>query len=622
MPGGREDRFAVLREHLANSGMMAASQPVEGHTERALPSPNLPLYAWEVHDGENPYSWRVVENNITITPNEEEEEGRMVEGLGVYMNSDGETIHGVRVTPTSKVVLGVTDDMRGLIIYVNGFDFTLIRNIPAEYTTGEEVNAYIMGAMNSRFTTRPPMTVVDDVVMVLRRCNGAGRHWSDDHKVHPEQYMIKGEDGKYYCKRCWEGQTNECCVCGERHLNNSTTHKSYFILGAADGETERRPMCKTCWGAWKAEVQDRTGKALIYCAECNTYHTEADGVELAGAEGLRVCPHCGNGADYKCRVCGKWLNVAYMRSVAGQAVSVDAQGHGMCWVCYKEQSHPCDVCSGRFFGSGHAIGSNRQVCRTCYEGYRNAAQVHAYNYRPAPVFHKEKEKSPVYLGVELEVKTGHEYDNETEMQRGEIVDGHEFDFYYKADSSIGCGWELVAHPRTLASHHAFPWKDVLDKMVGMGFKSHNTRTCGLHVHVSSGGMSDSHKIKFGMFIHTQQKRVEKIARRGENNWSVYKDVKGRLLDEDNGAAANDERYEAVNWQNPFTAEVRVFKGTLMIDSFYASLEFCDAVYWYTAVTPSPTIADRTKCWGAFTAYLWDNEKKYKNLLTRFDSLFT
>ena len=64
--------------------------------------------------------------------------------------------------------------------------------------------------------------------------------------------------------------------------------------------------------------------------------------------------------------------------------------------------------------------------------------------------------------------------------------------YIKSDGSLDCGMELVTHPMTLQYHmEQMPWKNVLRKAVGLGYLSHRTTTCGLHVHISRAAFGET-----------------------------------------------------------------------------------------------------------------------------------
>ena len=65
--------------------------------------------------------------------------------------------------------------------------------------------------------------------------------------------------------------------------------------------------------------------------------------------------------------------------------------------------------------------------------------------------------------------------------------------YTKTGGSLDDGLELVTYPMTLDYHMRYmPWDDVLSKARSLGYKSHQTSTCGLHVHIPREAFGDTH----------------------------------------------------------------------------------------------------------------------------------
>ena len=81
----------------------------------------------------------------------------------------------------------------------------------------------------------------------------------------------------------------------------------------------------------------------------------------------------------------------------------------------------------------------------------------------------------------------------------------------KHDGSLDDGFELVTHPMTLYFHlHSMPWRDVLSEAVEMGYLSHQTDTCGLHIHV--------HRSTFGETEAQQETCIARILYIVEKFW--------------------------------------------------------------------------------------------------------
>lgn len=63
--------------------------------------------------------------------------------------------------------------------------------------------------------------------------------------------------------------------------------------------------------------------------------------------------------------------------------------------------------------------------------------------------------------------------------------------YIKSDGSLDDGMELVSHLMTLDYHKDYCWSDIMRKAVSLGYRSHQTSTCGLHIHINRTAFSDN-----------------------------------------------------------------------------------------------------------------------------------
>ena len=84
--------------------------------------------------------------------------------------------------------------------------------------------------------------------------------------------------------------------------------------------------------------------------------------------------------------------------------------------------------------------------------------------------------------------------------------------YIKHDGSINEGFEIVSHPMTLDYHeNHMNWLEVFEKAIEMGYRSHNTSTCGLHIHVSRSA--------FGRNYADQEVAIARIIYFVEHHWN-------------------------------------------------------------------------------------------------------
>lgn len=183
---------------------------------------------------------------------------------------------------------------------------------------------------------------------------------------------------------------------------------------------------------------------------------------------------------------------------------------------------------------------------------------------------KAKNDKRTYYGVELECEG--DYFNSV------IVEDEFRDlFVCEDDSSLGStGFEIISQPLTWEC-----WEYYHDRVAYMfnllkqnGQKADKRKSCGLHIHVSKTAFKDKRALSRARWIVSVFKEdIEKFARRRENNYCEYDDVKldkGKYYTYRKAGrhtAFNDEKQS-----NP-TVEFRMFQGTLNTLVLYASLEF-------------------------------------------------
>jgi hypothetical protein len=169
------------------------------------------------------------------------------------------------------------------------------------------------------------------------------------------------------------------------------------------------------------------------------------------------------------------------------------------------------------------------------------------------------------------------------------IDGKNYRYAMcEGDGSLEHGFEMVTGYTGLDTHAK---QLEFFKSPFRGAKSHDTRTCGLHVHICKSDASLLHCAKMVLFINesANQKLVRAVARRDGASYSKIlnkkasynwlKDGKG-LPKANRIQRLNGDRYEALNFQNEKTIEFRIFKGTLKYESIMASLEFTYATWHF------------------------------------------
>lgn len=217
--------------------------------------------------------------------------------------------------------------------------------------------------------------------------------------------------------------------------------------------------------------------------------------------------------------------------------------------------------------------------------FRNT-QIKNYYYKPVPIFYGT---GPRFFGVELEIDEGGEFDANAKKLLELVNSQGEERLYCKHDGSLEDGFELVTHPMSLAYHHQeMPWAELLKEAVSMGYLSHQTSTCGLHVHVSRnafGSTQEEQDAAIARVLYFFEKHWEellKFSRRSQrqlDQWASrygYKDQPREILDHaKKGCHAG--RYTCVNLTNYETIEFRIFRGTLKYNTLIAALQLLDRI---------------------------------------------
>jgi hypothetical protein len=364
---------------------------------------------------------------------------------------------------------------------------------------------------------------------------------------------------------------------------------------------------------------------VLQCADCSKELTSEDYVDNNGDP---ICEDC-NDNYHSCAGCS---------DVTHSDDTYFANDDSWCEDCYNDRFSSCEDCSNivrnddtcTVYGSS---GRQRQVCDDCRTDYywcepcdeyvhednyhsddmcnscysdrygdddddgSNSSRdvIRSYNYKPTPKFFKVSDNDNVYLGIELEVERGDSSVRHDDMAK--MIDN---DFlYFKSDGSLSDGFEIVTHPMTISyiKKHKNVWADILNQLRSNKYRSYDTRTCGMHIHISKNAFTTWHLYRFMKFFVDNSDFVTKISQRKIENldrWAALTDnpsesykefTQDRLMYKAKKKSGNDKRYLAVNLQNDKSVEVRIFRGTLNDSSFLKNIEFVQAVHDYTKSIP-------------------------------------
>ena len=301
----------------------------------------------------------------------------------------------------------------------------------------------------------------------------------------------------------------------------------------------------------------------------------------------------------------------------------DWEGDTYCEGCYDNNTYSCENCGEiQWRYNDHDCGED------------DDSLIHSYSYRPSPYFFG---KGKYHFGFELEVESR----RSSKYDGARLVSNHlGARAYLKEDGSLSDGFEIVTHPHTLETYQKeFDWQ-VLDKLKDEGYRSWNTSTCGLHVHVSRSAFGNgdpweyplsegerskrilsrqAHELRFMKLIYDNQRQVERIAGRSNNSYATFED-KGNLVRKIKYGHQGNGRYSAINTENDATLEVRVFKGSLRKERVLSAVEFVHACVEYTRDVKI-TSKNHALSWLKFTGYVSSNVEAYPNLVTIMSESF-
>ena len=311
-------------------------------------------------------------------------------------------------------------------------------------------------------------------------------------------------------------------------------------------------------------------------------------------EERRICSCCGGildeddygawvGNDLLCETCME--NECIVCEHCGEVVYADDaecdDSISLCESCFSDYYSRCECCNQIIRNSYVNWRGDLPYCDNCYNEFTD--EIEEYGYKPEPIFHGEDSR---YFGVELEVDCGGK-DDENARTLKDIANIRTENIYIKSDGSIDDGFEIVSHPMTLEYHlNEMDWESVMQEAVNLGYRSHQTSTCGLHVHVNrdSFGLNQSEQEevigKILFFVEKHWAELFQFSRRSNynmNRWSArygFEKTGKEILQK---AKDTGNRYVAVNLRNYHTIEFRLFLGTLKYNTFVATLQMVNHI---------------------------------------------
>ena len=382
------------------------------------------------------------------------------------------------------------------------------------------------------------------------------------------------------------GPVFSCVTCGATDLDS---------LLVIDDDDDGRHVCESC---------------SVGCEWCG--HVMLPGSEFVTGHGWSVATLCAScsASAYSCDRC----DVTYNTETQGARMHVG----------YGEYRNVCEACSERYAYCTGCEYDRSNVCGDCERCEEcgcdcecdDSRALHAWDYKPRPVFHAHDHAPGPYENVPGRAYFGLEV--ETENRGGDamsdlvgLVSDHLGGLAYcKHDGSLHSGLEVVTHPMTREYFANLSGFDSLVRSLAEhGARSWNSHRCGFHVHVSRAGfVSRSHLFAFSLFWYRNRDAIHRISGRRSDEMERWSSLSAHQGDHDGAyppligkvmGTHTSTRYAAVNLTNPHTVEVRVFRCSLRPDTLRGYFDLVDAVHQYTAAITSHEIRAGLLSWDAF-----------------------
>lgn len=392
-----------------------------------------------------------------------------------------------------------------------------------------------------------------------------------------------------------------CAYCGEVYPETE--------LMSIDDDTSEALFCSECH------------PNMVLCDYCNEPHHDDELYFVRGGNDFDgfVCEDCLDAHYTRCHSCGEFFQT-------GDTTSIGEYDY--CPDCRDEHFSRCDGC-GDYIPNADAYyddDSEETLCPECYRDREHVILAYHSNRRPDVEFFKTSSDlpNPLYFGVELEVDNGGEDHDNAAMILSELGTEHAF---AEHDGSLSNGFEIISQPFTLAYYNdtlSTRYLAAMSLAANLGYRSHDTNTCGLHIHVGRRGLGATQDeqedtiTKIWVLMYRFRHIFQDLTRRDPAKlirWAEMP-ILGDLGDMDDETCRNSDlptlkyklkrngscvRYRALNLTPTNTIEFRLFRGTLKHSTFTATLQF---VHNLCAVAMALTGTDALKItWAQLHALL-------------------
>lgn len=424
----------------------------------------------------------------------------------------------------------------------------------------------------------------------ILHCEGCGRPITED------KYIFTEDTHHIYCHDCEGDYYYECEECGEyfdeeyyEAENDDRHHICHNCFDWITQDPDEWYRCEDCDevrygdGTWANNMygdhvivceycRDRNYR---WCEDCEEFYPEEEVSYLEGV-GATICDGCRDDHYVQCDNCGCWMH-------ENDANYDDEGDHAYCNECWDDHDyHARDHFTGRVIRRYHDERGDDDEDTSAVGTYDMDFLVET-----------TRQDDPT-IGTELEADEGGKNDDNAE----EILEilGDE-NCIASEDASIEHGFEIVSRPAQLRCHkNIIDWERALDRLRELGYKSHDCGTCGIHTHIDrdffEGETKDDVDSKFIITLQNNFWWLRRFSRRDDTNgrWQYCalntnnylndndkmdkESVKNKAFIEQNKSPRWCHRL-SVNVDHTNTVEIRLYRGTLVYNTFIATLECSD-----------------------------------------------
>ena len=335
-----------------------------------------------------------------------------------------------------------------------------------------------------------------------------------------DDYYVVDDD--VYCEDCFVDNFETCEDCGAIIPKD----EAHWIEGY------EHYVCDDCYEEYSV------------CANCGTLEKRSN---MYSSEDGDICEHCANYNYSSCANCGTRVHNDYIR--------------------YDEES-------------------DDYYCEDCYERIEQRA-IHSYHHshdKELTFFGGNDNGKELFEGVELEIDNGDDREDTARAMKNAMPTNF---ITMENDGSLDCGFENITQPATLEYHTSIraDYEDMFQIAKDNGFRSHNTSTCGYHIHFNRTFFEDKEDECIAKLLYLVEKFWDELVKFSRRNYANL-DRWAKKYDKTPNEVVNDmkaynlDRYHAVNLTNRNTIEFRMFRGTLNIETFFATLQLVDTIVRY------------------------------------------